>query len=154
MGEEFLAQENNQGLLGGEVEVNVHIERVTDTYELTATLTGTVTVACTRCGTPAPVSVETQEYLLVKLGAEYQEESAEELIIPRGDARLDLTEILYEWVVLSLPITKGHAVGSCPPEWESLFRAHAAADPSEQQTPDPRWAQLLTQTQEQNHQEE
>lgn len=139
----FLQRNDQLGLLGGLVEVDVEILRTADTYELLVHLIGHVQVTCARCLTPAELPVDTSYELVVKLGATYNDEDDMEIIVPRTDARLDLQQILYEWVLLSLPINKGHQPGNCPGEYEKVLEKYRPKTKEEKKDQvDPRWEKL------------
>ncbi|MDY6147632.1 MAG: DUF177 domain-containing protein [Porphyromonas sp.] len=138
----LFADRNLLGVIGGEVRVDASIVRVGDVFECDFALRGYVVVICDRCLGEARMPIQTHSKLIVKLGEEYNDSEDEEIIVPRTDARLSLEQVLYEWVVLSLPISKGHPQGQCPQESLSILDAYHSHTTVEDEVIDPRWEQL------------
>lgn len=137
----FFARQELFGVTGGRVCVHAKVLRTGDLYEFRFSLVGQVVVICDRCLTEAEVEVNSEELLVVKLGDKFDDSEVNEIVVPRTDARLSLAQVLYEWVVLSLPLSKGHAEGACPEEMERLLAEHSPQSVDEQSV-DPRWAAL------------
>lgn len=73
---------------------------------------GTVTVPCDRCLADLDVRIETDDELKVKLGDEYSDEG-ECVVVPEAEGRIDLAQFIYEFIVLSMPMTCCHKPGEC-----------------------------------------
>ena len=68
------------------------------------------------------------------------------MIIPEKEHELDLSQILYEFIVLSLPYQCIHPVdnqgnSTCDPEMIKQLAMHSGSTKKQKQT-DPRWDQL------------
>lgn len=98
---------------GGEVDVFVKLVRLSDLYRLYISLSGFVMVDCDRCLSPLEEDVSIRRELIVKLGAEFREDSDEIMIIPEKEAVLNLGWLLYEDIVLALPLQRVHKEGAC-----------------------------------------
>lgn len=137
---------------GGEVEVDLMLRRTGDVFSLSFDYEGYVTVPCDRCLDPVEIDVVSDREFVVKFGVEALEESDEILVVSELDGVLDLEWILYEDIVLSLPIQRVHDAGECNPDMMSAYGRVATdqvREPSEGQAPtldedgiDERWVAL------------
>ena len=73
---------------------------------------GTVFAPCDRCLADVEVSIDTDDMLAVKLGAEYSDEG-ETIVIPESEGRIDVSQFIYELIALSLPMKLVHEDGQC-----------------------------------------
>ena len=81
---------------------------------------GSVTVACDRCLDDLVMPVSLDILLSVKFGdeessEEHQEGEREVIFIPQDNADMDLSQIVYDYVCLSLPMQRCHELGECNP---------------------------------------
>ena len=140
------------GIEGGEVEVHLHLHRMGSIFNLTFSSNGVVDTTCDRCLDPMEIDIEAERELIVKFGSEYREESDEILVIPEQDGVLDLEWLLYEDVVLSLPMQRLHDEGDCNEEMMEIIHgvqseevdgtAQDAGEDEEESMIDERWAAL------------
>lgn len=141
-----------QGTLvkGGEVDVVLKLKKNVEGYTLTFCIKGRVCVPCDRCLEDMYIAVETTRVLTVVTDNGY-EEDADVVVLPKDDTVMDVAWILYEFVVLEVPITHVHADGECNPAMlESLSahlvasddESHVADEESRERPVDPRWNEL------------
>ena len=89
--------------------------------ELDLSITGNVTVKCDRCLADLTVPVDIQVPFSVMFSsyaadADADGDGADEVILLDSDsADIDLSQIIYDYVSLSLPIKKVHPDGQCDP---------------------------------------
>ena len=83
---------------------------------------GSVTVPCDRCLEDLTLPVEAHPSFSVKFGVEagseeeMREGSREILLMDASDTDLDLSQAIYDYVCLSLPMQRVHAEGECNPD--------------------------------------
>jgi len=123
----------------GNVDVHVVMEKEEKLMHFHFTLRGSVRVPCDRCYEPIDQEISGEEDLIVKFGADFHEESETVQIIPEGENQFNVSQFLYEYVHLLLPIRRVHpedenGVSACDPE--VIKRIEELEKPSE---PDPRW---------------
>ena len=88
---------------------------------LDLSITGNVTVKCDRCLADLTVPVDVQVPFSVMFSsyaadADEDGDGADEVILLDSDsADIDLSQIIYDYVSLSLPIKKVHPDGQCDP---------------------------------------
>lgn len=102
---------------------------------------GFVNVACDRCAEDFDQPVSGEEQLIVKLGNTHEEEADDVLVIAETEHELDLSQFIYEYIHLLLPMKRVHGTDAqgnslCNPEVTRFITG------DEEQTPDPRWDAL------------
>ena len=109
LGDDLFRLHETSPLLSGTGSAEVLL-RVTSGYmELEASIEAEVEVECDRCLDPYLQPIAFEGGTLVRRGEEPEgEEEQDVLWIPEGAAELDLTQWLYESVVLSLPVQRVH----------------------------------------------
>jgi len=87
---------------------------------------GTVIVPCDRCLADLELRIETEDELSVKLGNDYSDDG-DCVIIPEAEGYIDLAQFIYEFIVLSMPITCQHEPGKCDDAMMQTLSEHQAA---------------------------
>jgi uncharacterized protein len=136
----------------GRVHVDCLLEKQVRMMVLYFDLDGSVRVPCDRCGEEFDLPVEGSQKLIVKFGADHQEESEDILVITEKEHELDVSQFLYEYVHLLLPIKKVHGTdengkGLCD---QDVIRYIREAD---EHPADPRWEVLRKLKDDQNKSE-
>ena len=129
----------------GALHVSVSIRKATGFFELQFHTEGTVTVTCDRCLDDMEQPIEADNRLVVKLGAVYSEED-DVITLPEDEGILDTSWLIYEFVVLAIPIKHVHAPGKCNPAMSQVLEelsADRSSDEESDQPADPRWSALL-----------
>ena len=109
VGGDFWKTRPEGGIIGGEVEVAVALEKgATGTMRLEVGITGTVTVPCDRCLEDCDLPVEWHGQMAVRVSEEPQPFDGGVLWLEPGEAVIDLEQYIYESVVLSLPLQRVH----------------------------------------------
>lgn len=129
----------------GALHASVSIRKMTGFYELLFHAEGTVTVTCDRCLDDMSQPIETDNRLVVKLGAAYSEED-DVITVSEDEGILDVSWLIYEFIVLAIPIKHVHAPGKCNPAMSQVLEelsADRSSDEESSLTVDPRWSALL-----------
>ena len=118
--EEFFGEFGNEEVSHADLSVDVQARRSGASVNLDADIRGTVTVPCDRCLEDVILRIDTAVALKLRFGvgsADADEEDGRELVwIPDGESEFDLSQTIYDYVCLSLPIRRCHADGECNPE--------------------------------------
>ncbi len=80
---------------------------------------GNVTVKCDRClaDLVIPVSIESPFTIVFSSYSEDADEESDEVIVMDGGAtEIELSQMIYDYVNLALPLKKVHEEGECDPE--------------------------------------
>ena len=97
----------------GQVKTNLHIEGSTrSVFRFHFHSVGVVYAPCDRCLADVEVPIDTDDLLNVKLGAEYADEG-ETIIVAENDGMIDVSQFIYEFIALSLPMKLVHEEGQC-----------------------------------------
>jgi uncharacterized metal-binding protein YceD (DUF177 family) len=109
-------------ILGGDCKVHVTLKRSEVMLELNIAICGEVMCECDRCLEPCPIAVDYEGDLVVKFSDEIDEYDGEVMWISPSEDTLDLTQYIYESIVLSLPYRRVHEEGGCNPEMLASFQ--------------------------------
>ena len=140
----FFAALDNSELRQGTLHVSVSIRKATGFFELQFHSEGTVTVTCDRCLDDMEQPISTDNRLIVKLGTAYSEED-DVIIVPEDEGILDTSWLIYEFIMLAIPIKHVHAPGKCNPVMSQVLEelsTDRSSDEESNQPIDPRWSKL------------
>jgi len=101
---------------------DVRMERAETVLALDVAIRGRVVVACDRCLDDCDIPIDFSGRLLVKFSEEEREYDGEVLWLYPGEGEVDLTQYIYESIVLSLPYRRVHPDGACDPAMLERFR--------------------------------
>ena len=135
----FIECFDDDEISNSDVDVTLLITKTTQTFELHFKLKGTVHVPCDRCLDEMDLKIKGEFNLYLKYGEEFSEIDDEVIIVPREEGFFDLSSYVYEFVKLSIPISKFHKKGGCNPEMLSRITKTIK---EKKQNIDPRWEAL------------
>jgi len=132
--------------LESNISVDVDFLKKPTLFELTFTIKGSVKVICDISLEPYNQEIESTYSLIVKFGEEYNDENDEILIIPHEAYEVDLSQFIYEFIVLSVPNKRIHPKvidGSLDSETiKRLKDLEIKEEATATDTVDPRWDKL------------
>ncbi|MFO7574827.1 MAG: DUF177 domain-containing protein [Bacteroidales bacterium] len=99
------------------LRLTVELQKVSGQYNLRFLLSGPVLVVCDRCLGEYMYTIESDDRLIVKTGEKFDDSDPDLLIIPAGESELDLSQFIYDYSHLAIPIRKVHPEG---PDGKSL----------------------------------
>lgn len=137
----FFAKKENSEIQGGNVEVLVVAQKKAEAFEFYFEIDGFVQVVCDRCLETMDLPVSASDSIIVKQGEQTDEDV---VFISPIDETFDLEWVLYETVVLQIPIQHFHKEGECDEEMMKKLNACSATKFTEEEnkTTDPRWEKL------------
>ena len=106
---------------GGDCNVRANLVRSESMLELNITIEGEVICECDRCLEDCPIAIDYEGDLVVKFSDETDYYDGDVMWISPADDVLDLTQYIYESIVLSLPYSRVHEEGECNPEMLASF---------------------------------
>lgn len=121
VGKKFFNSFENSEILDADLGVDITIEKSGQYIGVDAHIGGNVTVLCDRCLEDLSLPVDTTVRLSVKFGEEpavqdeFQEGDREIIFLPESDSNLNLSQIVYDYTCLSLPMQRIHEEGKCNP---------------------------------------
>jgi uncharacterized protein len=92
----------------GNIHVDMTLEKTTIMLLLNFSFKGKATVTCDRCGDEFEIPVEGENRLIVKFGAVPMEETEDIIVIPEGEHEIDVSQYIYEYIILALPLQRIH----------------------------------------------
>ena len=119
-GKEFFESFENTEILDAHLDADVRVEKSGRYIGVDCDVRGEVTVECDRCLDELDMPIDVEIKLSVKYGSEEPSEESqtgerEVIFVPDTDAELDMSQIIYDYVCLSLPMQRTHAPGGCNP---------------------------------------
>ncbi len=140
--DEFFSGMDYSEIQHGKVSVNLDIDREETMLVLTFDIEGTVRVMCDRCADEFDLPIESNQVFYIKLGTENAEESDDVMVMPADQHDFDLTSLIYEFIILSIPMHRVHPEGQCNPEIIDMLNGMQEVAEEDEETIDPRWAAL------------
>lgn len=142
IGEKFFDCIEYSEIKKGNVSVEIEMNKQDRMLIFEFSINGTVEVVCDRCLSLFDFHVSGNETFYVKIGEEWLEESDDVLIIPESEHEFNISQLIYEYIMLMLPIQRIHpddenGNSTCDPEM--LDKLGAQPKPQES---DPRWDAL------------
>ncbi len=132
-------------ILGAQIDVNLDFVKKSTFLELEFDASGFLNVACDLTNERYDEAIQTSMNLIVKFGDFYEDENEEVLIIPHSETELDVSQIIYEMLVLAVPIKKEHpgiADGTLQTDILEKLEELRPKEHSKSQETDPRWSKL------------
>ena len=121
-------------ILGGDCRVKVALKRSESMLELSVDISGEVICECDRCLEECPIPIDYSGDLVVKFSDETDYYDGDVMWISPSEDMLNLTQYIYESIILSLPYSRVHEDGECNPDMlvaeiseEELEQMEAAA---------------------------
>ncbi len=129
--------DTNKGLLN----LTIDMVKESNLLDFKFHFAGYVELKCDRCLDTFNLNIEDDFRLIVKYGEEFEEISDEIITIPNNDSNVDLSQYIYEYINLMLPIRKTHPddeFGNSTCNQEMIDRINTYSEQKE----DPRWDAL------------
>ncbi len=140
--DDFFADLDYSEVKHGQVKVDLEVVREELMMTLTFHLEGKVLVPCDRCADEFFIPIQSEQVFYIKLGAEEVEESDDVAVVPAEEHAYEVRSLIYEYIILSIPIHRVHPEGECNPEVLALLsHDEEPVDDTAVET-DPRWAAL------------
>ena len=121
-GIKFFQKFDNAEILDADVVIEAKAVKSGHYIGIDLDVQGNVTVPCDRCLEDLTLPVEAHPSFSVKFGEdsapedEVREGSREILYLDASDTDLDFSQVIYDYVCLSLPMQRVHAEGECNPD--------------------------------------
>lgn len=126
----------------GRVELDLKVEREETMMTLCFSFAGEVQVPCDRCADEFFLPIEGENEFLVKTGVEQPADSDDDDVVylPADQGTFDVSELIYEYIILSIPMHRVHPEGQCNPKVMEFLNQEPSEESEEEL--DPRWAAL------------
>ena len=91
-----------------DIKVEVVLEKKSTLLELTFKHKGTVNVPCDMTNEEFDLPIKGKMKLIVRFGDAFNNDNEELLILPHGEFQIDISQYIYEMIVLSVPLKRIH----------------------------------------------
>jgi uncharacterized protein len=128
----------------GSLIANIVLDKRPTHLDLLTSISGSVRICCDRCLEMFSQPVDSTNRLLVKYGRDDDESDPDLLILQFDEHELDMSQNIYEYIYLALPIKRVHpnderGNSTCDPEMLEKLKEHLVNEETET---DPRWEEL------------
>lgn len=127
---EFFKNMESADVRDADVNVHLDVDYNNNVYTLNFTLKGVVTVPCDRCLDDLQIDIDTTYSIKVKYGDSYRD-SDDLMEIPESENYLNVAYMIYDTVMLAIPIKHVHPMGKCNRAMSSLLKKHRAHTPDD-----------------------
>ena len=138
----FFEAIENPDVLDCKVWVKLRLEKQERMMVLEFDISGDLHVACDRCLENFDLPLNISENYFIKFGEEYKEESESILVIPETEYQFDISELIFDYISLAIPIKKVHPEDDAGNSTCAESALSRLADLKEQKGSDPRWDAL------------
>lgn len=118
----------------GRVDVKLLFDKQPNMFVLQFAINGVVDVMCDRCTDPLTLQLRGDERLIVRIGREEESTDDDIVFIGEDDFEIDLTQHIYDYVSLLLPIRMLHDNSydkkECNPEMIKLLKKYSVNNES------------------------
>lgn len=121
---QFFKNMENFDVLSADVAVHLDLVKKNDAYDCTFHCKGMLQIPCDRCLDPMDHEVDTSYHIIVKYGENYSDDSDDVLIIPYEDMWLNIAYMLYDTLLLTIPMRHVHAPGKCNRAMTAALHRH------------------------------
>lgn len=146
IGNTFFESLGYQEFNDASITVRLTLNKLSTMMELEFRAKGIVNVDCDLTGEPYDQPIKAYLELLVKFGDEYNDEDDEILIIPHGEHQINVSQYIYEIIVLAVPQKRVHPGvldGSLKSEvLDKLEELQPKENQENKDNTDPRWDAL------------
>lgn len=128
----------------GRVELDLMVEREETMMTLNFSFKGEVQVPCDRCADEFYLPIEGENVFLIKTGMEQPADSDDDDVayLPAEQGSFDVSELIYEYIILSIPMHRVHPEGQCNPKVMEMLSQGLHDEGDADEAIDPRWAAL------------
>lgn len=116
IGDDFFSEfEGNDIVNKGKLLASVLLKKETGLIEVLFDIDGKVELVCDRSLKKFDYPLQTSQTMVYKYGAEEKEVNEEIYMITRDTPKINLAQLIYEFVLLAVPVKKIH-----PDHWEEM----------------------------------
>ena len=121
----FFSSRGNEEVKDADVTAYVDIDVCHGAYKIGITCQGWIDIPCDRCLDPMRHEVDDDYDVTVRYGEEY-DETEDTIIIPEDEVKFDLSSLIADTILLSIPLRHVHPEGECNVEMETIMKKHSS----------------------------
>ncbi|MBO4571056.1 MAG: DUF177 domain-containing protein [Bacteroidales bacterium] len=134
IGGEFFQAFGNTQIKDADCTVKANALRRGTIMSVLCRAAGFVVVECDRCLDDLALKVDMERELTVGFGSVDVDESSDEedvVVVDENEGEIDISQFVYDYICLSLPIMKVHPEGKCNPDMISRLSTSAGNEGEE-----------------------
>ncbi len=132
---EFFRNMENTDIISADIRVHLDLVKKNDIYDCTFLCKGIMQIPCDRCLDPLDHEVDTAYHVAVRYGENYDDGADDLLIIPYSNSYLNVAYILYDTILLTIPLRHVHPTGKCNRAMAAVLSRHkSGSDGKEEET--------------------
>lgn len=143
IGAEFFSHFEGRQVHESKIFVDLEFDKKDRLFVLNFDISGSIETECDRCGQNFNLPIHGNYTLYVKVGDQREEDADNEEVIwiSEGESMLDVSEIIYEFIHLSIPLRVTHpdkpdGTPGCDPE---ILKLLGTKEEENNDAIDPRW---------------
>lgn len=121
---QFFVNMESQDVHDADLNVKLIVDHKGDFYNLDFHIVGEVTLLCDRCLDDLQFPIDATYKIAVQFGDDYNDENDDLLVIPSTDNTLNVAYMIYDTVVLQIPIKHVHPLGKCNRAMSAILKKH------------------------------
>ncbi|MCK9162923.1 MAG: DUF177 domain-containing protein [Bacteroidales bacterium] len=129
----------NEDILGANITLKVNLLKEERMLTLNFQFNGVLNVLCDRCLDPLEINIKGENTLFIKFGEEYLEEDDDVIVISNKEHKIDLSQHIYEYILLQKPMKCVHEISKC--NSDIVERINKKKEDNDKSI-DPRWSAL------------
>lgn len=118
----------NQDISDVNLEVGVVLNKVSDAVKAEIQIKGKIVVPCNRCMGEKVLQIKQNIVADVKFSAAGEKEDSDAEVLYADDDNVDLSQIVYDYIVLSIPAVNVHENGECGEEVMRYLKSDSCED--------------------------
>jgi uncharacterized protein len=142
----FFGQFEHSEIEKGDFKAMVHLQKQDTMLILDFEISGKAKMDCDRCGEEFALPLKGKQSLIVKLDGEDVDDSDEIVSLTSSSNEIDISQYLYECIILSLPLRRTHpgktGKNACNPETLKRLEQISIHADEQKAIKDPRWDAL------------
>ena len=128
----------------GVVNLQLGVEKMETMFILTMKFEGKVVLQCDRCGDDYEQAIADSAEIYLKYGAEKGDDEEDVIIITKNESEFDLSDLIYEYIILSLPIHRTHDDESlCNQEVLAKLHNYSQIEAKPEEEEENPWKQMM-----------
>lgn len=138
----FFEIHDNSDVQDCSIVVKLELEKTERMLTLNFDIQGVLNANCDRCLDEIGVPIHVSEQYIFKFGPEKVEESENVMVIPETDFQIDITDLIYDFIVLAIPMQKFHGKDGTKPATCNKETLEYLENDDQAKEIDPRWEAL------------
>ncbi len=131
----------------GALKAMIELDKQPTMLFLNFHISGTMKLTCDKCLSDFDQPIELKERQIVKFAEEVENEDIDELeiiVLPRKETEIDLSELIYEFITVSVPFINNceQANQTCDEQMLATLEKLANGKEEDETNDDPRWEAL------------